>query len=479
MDLLVLNNAETIQRSLINTGKFEPHNYGVAIDLLQNCQIEGDVIDVGASLGAFSIPVAKWIKTDLINRRIHAFEAQRDVYFHLCANLLINQVSDQILPHLLPLAEQVVVVKIPNLNVYKERFTGSVSLSPEVINKRSDMKQIAEPANHTEEFTVMSTSTLDKEFINTKIALLKIDVEGMEKEVILGGIETIRRDRPYILAESWGLEEFSGLRDELLTVLNTLSYSLFLNQDDIVAIPREKLDDRVIQVCERNGFVNNTKNPISINVIMPSYCGDYENSASDRETKLVRAIDSFFNQSYRYSELIIIADGCKTTSQVVDAYLQKKPNLAYRLQLIEIDKQDLFSGVVRNAGLQKSHADIICYLDSDDQFINQHLQNIALGFQDDEECDWVYFNDYEAVTENFSKIRQRNCQITERENRKTLFNLIGTSVIAHRRDDALLWSDGYAHDNRFVRDLLECKPNWKKIEGGGYLICHVPYHMDF
>jgi FkbM family methyltransferase len=35
------------------------------------------------------------------------------------------------------------------------------------------------------------------------LSLLKVDVEGMEADVLSGGIETIRRERPVIYAEAW------------------------------------------------------------------------------------------------------------------------------------------------------------------------------------------------------------------------------------------------------------------------------------
>jgi FkbM family methyltransferase len=42
--------------------------------------------------------------------------------------------------------------------------------------------------------------------IDTKVDLMKIDVEGMEVDVLKGGMATIERDRPVILTEEWKTE---------------------------------------------------------------------------------------------------------------------------------------------------------------------------------------------------------------------------------------------------------------------------------
>ena len=56
-------------------------------------------------------------------------------------------------------------------------------------------------------------------------------------------------------------------------------------------------------------------------IIMPSYLGDYPNSATDKEDKLIRAIESVLQQTYKNWELIIIADGCDKTINLLKKYL--------------------------------------------------------------------------------------------------------------------------------------------------------------
>ena len=63
------------------------------------------------------------------------------------------------------------------------------------------------------------------------IGLIKIDVEGFEKEVLLGGLETLVKNKfPPIIFESWGdWKENEGvpakqIRNELLDTLKKIGY---------------------------------------------------------------------------------------------------------------------------------------------------------------------------------------------------------------------------------------------------------------
>jgi glycosyltransferase involved in cell wall biosynthesis len=51
-------------------------------------------------------------------------------------------------------------------------------------------------------------------------------------------------------------------------------------------------------------------------VIMASFLGDYPNAASNRDKKLIRAVNSFINQSYENKELVIVSDGCTKTYEI-------------------------------------------------------------------------------------------------------------------------------------------------------------------
>lgn len=187
-----------------------------------------------------------------------------------------------------------------------------------------------------------------------------------------------------------------------------------------------------------------------ISVVMASYLGEYLKAASDREKKLQRAIDSFLRQDV--GELIVVSDGCQKTIEIVNHY--SLPSI----KLLKLDKQPLFSGTVRQAGIAAATYDWICYLDSDDEFADGHLRAIINSLSDD--VDWVYYDD--IVKGVYRNVLVEHCKI-------------GTSNIAHRKNLMAEWPSGYEHDWRFIQQLGN---KYKKISGAGYIVHHIPGEFD-
>jgi len=98
---------------------------------------------------------------------------------------------------------------------------------------------------------------------------------------------------------------------------------------------------------------------VKISVIIPTY---------NRAYLLKRSIESVLNQTYGELELIIIDDGSTdNTNEVVQSYLEDE-----RVRLYQISN----SGVskARNYGVSKSTGSWIGFLDSDDQWHNNKLE---------------------------------------------------------------------------------------------------------
>lgn len=198
-----------------------------------------------------------------------------------------------------------------------------------------------------------------------------------------------------------------------------------------------------------------------ISVIMPSNISDYQGAAKNRESKFIRAVDSFLNSSIDGKELIIVSDGCVDTIDIYNKKYLKK----YNVHLVKIQKQPLFSGNVRQAGIDIAQGDYISFLDSDDYISIGHLGAIQMAFNE-YDYDWVYYNDY-VFAGISQKFQLRNVSMAK--------GLAGTSCIAYKRELNISWNgcDGYGHDWKFINRIREKSNNFNKIYGAGYYVCHA------
>ena len=121
-------------------------------------------------------------------------------------------------------------------------------------------------------------------------------------------------------------------------------------------------------------------------IIIASYLGHYPGAASNREQKLIRAINSVMNQTFTDWEVIVIADGCEKTFQLVcDHYLDND-----RIKCYLISKAEMFAGAPRNVVIQQADGAFIIYLDNDDYYGSNHrgiMNGLLIGYG------WVWYND--------------------------------------------------------------------------------------
>jgi FkbM family methyltransferase len=152
---------------------------------------DGLVLDIGANLGTFCVPLARKIP----KLEFHAFEPQRIVNYQLCANVIINSLGN-VYAYELALSNENADVELAMPDYTKETNIGAFSIDAEVRK------------NEYECSTVNTTDRIDLApldfFTFNNIRLIKIDVEGHELEVIKGGIGTIKRNNyPPIIFEAW------------------------------------------------------------------------------------------------------------------------------------------------------------------------------------------------------------------------------------------------------------------------------------
>lgn len=163
---------------------------------------QGDFIfDVGANIGAHTMAFSQMVGP---GGRVFAFEPQRIVFHNLCANMSLNCIE--------------------NVECYQIAVSNK-SGSTLIPDFRYDL-----PANHGG-FSVKDydkgqktpLEPLDTLLDIPRLKLMKVDVEGMETEVIEGAKNIINKHKPFLYVEN---DKFDNSQTLIETIMS-LDYRLF------------------------------------------------------------------------------------------------------------------------------------------------------------------------------------------------------------------------------------------------------------
>ncbi len=166
------------------------------LDILLQCAASGGtILDVGANIGTHTVALAKKVGT---NGRVIAFEPQRIVYQNLCANVSLNRLINVDCLHK-GVGEEKTVFHVPIMNPDTRQNFGAFEISG---------YETGEPV---EIITIDSLSL-------KACSLIKVDVEGMEKEVLTGANDTIRQFRPLMLVENNNLDKSEELIENIFAM---------------------------------------------------------------------------------------------------------------------------------------------------------------------------------------------------------------------------------------------------------------------
>jgi len=169
---------------------YENDIHQLALKILMD-KPDGQVLDIGANLGTFCVPLARKIP----KLKFHAFEPQRIIYYQLCANTIINSLGN-VYTYEAGLSNQEADIELEVPDYTAETNIGAFSIDKEVRENEYECKT----SGGKEKIILMTLDSIGFE----NVRLIKIDVEGHELEVIKGGIETIKANNyPPIIFEAW------------------------------------------------------------------------------------------------------------------------------------------------------------------------------------------------------------------------------------------------------------------------------------
>lgn len=213
---------------ILNKSSFDPEEVNFALALLDSRRkYFGDdvfAIDGGANIGVHTI---EWSRHMHGWGRVLAFEAQEVVYYALAGNIAVNNCLNARARNS-ALGEICGELSIPQPDYFAPASFGSLELrhreSTEFIGQRISYA--------SDDCTKINLVSLDSLRL-PRVDLIKIDVEGMELEVLRGAQDVMRRLRPILIVEAIKTE-----RAALEAVLRGMDYEVFQLGINLLAINR-------------------------------------------------------------------------------------------------------------------------------------------------------------------------------------------------------------------------------------------------
>lgn len=196
------------------------------------------VIDVGANLGGFTVPLAERAGP---HGKVHAFEPFRKVFQHMTANVALNGLSNVYTYNMaIGREEKMLELHVPDLNHF-----GAPSAMRVEGQFSPDQALMYDKILYEQQREKVQMRTLDSFDFDGKVDFIKIDVEFMELEVVMGAKRTISEHRPVIWAEN---EPY--FKDQDQTFVNTMfaeyGYSCQVVADlELLCTPPEKAEEAV------------------------------------------------------------------------------------------------------------------------------------------------------------------------------------------------------------------------------------------
>lgn len=182
-----------------------------------------------------------------------AFEPQRILYYQLCGNVVLNRLDNFIAINK-AVGDYDGDIEIPEINYENNTNIGAFSLD-KTYREYLNMERFME-----NDKALVPIIRLDSLELSNSPALIKIDVEGFQLNVLQGGESFLENHSyPPILFEAWDLEWFKDDKEKLLKFFDHLGYKISLNikSEFVAQHPKNSVSVEFNQ--SENGLVNMMK----------------------------------------------------------------------------------------------------------------------------------------------------------------------------------------------------------------------------
>ena len=164
-----------------------------------------NVIDVGANIGRYSFELS-----NIVGKKglVYVFEPIQKSYLTLLTLIILNNVKN-IIPFNLALSDKSNFVRMKEFSALdKKSYIFSTQTESRIVSNKKDS-------------TIIYSIKLDDLKIKKKISFIKIDCEGFEMEVLKGGKNMIKVNKPVLLVEN--------LNNKIPKFLKSLHYNEVVN----------------------------------------------------------------------------------------------------------------------------------------------------------------------------------------------------------------------------------------------------------
>jgi FkbM family methyltransferase len=251
-DYLLFCTDDIITNTLFRHGIWEDHLLKISKIFVDNIEAPL-IIDIGANLGAYSIPLAKYIKG--YDGTVMGFEPQRIVYYQLCGNIILNRLDNYYAINS-AIGNVNGVIEIPEVNYADSNNVGAFSLEKKYRQFHGIEKSMLDSCHKVQ------ITTLDDLNVHKAPSLIKIDVEGFELNVLMGGSNFLASNSyPPIIFEAWSFDWYQKDKNQLLSFILNMGY-------------------RITPIGETDFIAQHPHNPVEIDF--------YRNSTGNTEMRRIR-----------------------------------------------------------------------------------------------------------------------------------------------------------------------------------------------
>lgn len=211
--------------SLIKTGK---PNIQEELDkifaIISTLPANSVSVDAGANIGLVAVPIAQQVAPT--NGKVYAFEAQRMMAYVLCGSAALNDLENLVI-HNLALGS----------------VAGTLSAEKPDYGKPQDFGLFSVVDQAKEQSERVAVVTIDS--LNLpRLDFMKIDVEGMEIDVLKGCRDSLEQHLPWCWIEYWKVDI-----EEIKAQFDGLDYEFYImDQLNMLCAPAQKLANSTLNI---------------------------------------------------------------------------------------------------------------------------------------------------------------------------------------------------------------------------------------